>query len=111
MELVITLGDKAYTIPQPLNLGQLRDLSIAVTLPELPDPQEVVRRSYERAIAAIAAALIEDYPEMTAAAIYKIRGITNKQMRAAYDAILEFSGLIPATVPAEAVPGEAPGAA
>lgn len=110
--ITITLGDKTYDIPQ-LNLGQLRDLAIGVTLPDVPDPQEAVRRSFDRAVAVISTALREEHPEMTPEQIYKTRGITNLQMRQANDAILTHSGLIsaPATNGAAASSGEAPGAA
>lgn len=110
--ITITLGDKTYTVPQ-LTLGQLRDLAIGVTLPDVSDPQEAVRRSFDRAVNVISTALREENPEMTPEAIYKTRGITNAQMREANDAILQHSGLIPAKVepPAGSPSGEAPGAA
>lgn len=115
--ITITLGDKTYPVPQ-LTLGQLRDLAIGVTLPDVTDPQEAVRRSFDRAVNVISTALREDHPDMTPEAIYKTRGITNAQMREANDAILRHSGLIaakdetPSSGSAEgSSSGEAPGAA
>jgi hypothetical protein len=111
--ITITLGDKAYAVPQ-LNLGQLRDLAIGVTLPDVTDPQEAVRRSFDRAVNVISTGLREEHPEMTPEAIYKIRGLTSAQMREANDAILKHSGLISAKKepsPQETPSGEAPGAA
>jgi hypothetical protein len=103
--LTITLAGKPYTVSQ-LTLGQLRDLSIGVTLPDTTEPQDVVRRSFDRAVAVISAALIGDHPDMTAEVLYTMR-ITRAEMRAANEAVLRFSGLLPA---ADAPSGEAAGA-
>jgi hypothetical protein len=107
--ITVKLGDKDYTIGQ-LDLGQLRDMAIGVTLPDADDQQERVRRSYDRAVAVISAGLRRDHPEMTPQEIFKIRGLTNTQMREANDAILQYSGLV--SVKTDGAPaGEAAGAA
>lgn len=93
MSITITLAGKPYTVSQ-LTLGQLRDLSVGVTLPDTPDPQEVVRRSFERAASIIVTALRDSNPDLTVDSLYKLP-ITRDEMRAANDAILKFSGLIP----------------
>lgn len=103
--ITITLEGKPYTVSQ-LTLGQLRDLSIGITLPDTSDPQDVIRRSFDRAVAVISAALVGDHPEMTPEALYTMR-ISRAEMRAANEAVLRFSGLLPA---ADAPPGEGAGA-
>src|SRR5262245_45270444 len=103
--ITVTLAGKPYTVSQ-LTLGQLRDLAIGVTLPDTPDPQDVVRRSFDRAVAVISTALVVDHTDMTPDALYKMR-ISRDEMRAANDAVLRFSGLLPAK---EAPPGEVAGA-
>lgn len=111
--ITIHIGDQSYAVPQ-LNLGQLRDLAIGVTLPDVADPQEAVRRAYDRAVSVISTALREEHPELTPDALYKIKGFSSAQMRAANDAILRHSGLIrttPGEPAAEPPSGEAPGAA
>jgi hypothetical protein len=107
----ITLADKEYEVSQ-LNLGQMRDLSIGITLPDATDPQDIVRRSYARGFSIITVALREKYPEMTPAALEKLL-ITSGQLRDATSAILKFSGLIlsdESATAAGAKPGEAAGA-
>src|SRR5262249_45357433 len=91
-DLSITLAGKSSTLQQ-LPLKQLRDLSIGVTLPDVPDPQEVIRRSYDRAVAIMATALSKAAPELTSDVIYDMT-ITREEMRKATDAILEFAGLV-----------------
>lgn len=102
----ITLGDKEFDVDQ-LTLGQMRDLSIGMVLPDATDPQEIVRRSYVRGINTIAVALRAKYPDMTIAAIEDMR-ITPQQMRDSTSAILKFSGLVLSDAPA-AAPGAKPG--
>lgn len=99
----ITLAGNTYVIPS-LNLGQLRDLSIGISLPDEPDPQESVRRSYDRAVTIIATALRSGNPQLSVEALYKMT-ITRKEMRDAVDAILTFSGLIAKPSSGEAVAG------
>jgi hypothetical protein len=107
--ITITLEGKKYTIGE-LNLGQLRDLSVGVTLPDASDPQENVRRSFDRSVNVIAIGVGDANPEITLAALYKMK-ITRVEMRDATDKILLFAGLIPASAPAaangSAPPGEA----
>lgn len=92
--IVVTLAGTEYTIAQ-LNLGQLRDLAIGVVLPDATDPQVNVRLSFDRSVAVMVAALNEANPELTPAALYKLK-MTRAEMLAATDAILMFAGLIPA---------------
>jgi hypothetical protein len=102
-EITVTLAGKPYTIGQ-LTIGQQRDLSIGVSLPEnKADPQDNIRRAFDRNIAVIAAALSMDHPEMTTAALLQLRGCTAAERIAAVNTILEYAGL----VPAEKQPGEA----
>jgi hypothetical protein len=101
-DITVTLAGTPYTIGQ-LTLGQLRDLSVGVVLPDGPDPQDTVRRSFDRSVSIIAVAVGEANPELTPAALYKMK-ITRAEMRDAFDAILRFAGMIPA---GEAPPGEA----
>jgi hypothetical protein len=102
--ITVTLAGKGYIVKQ-LNLGQLRDLSIGVTLPDAEDPQETIGRSFDRAVSVIAAAIREMNPELNAQALYKM-SITRNEMREATDLILKFAGLI-----TETTPGETAGAA
>jgi hypothetical protein len=109
--ITITLEGKKYTIGQ-LNLGQLRDLSVGVTLPDASDPQENVRRSFDRSVNVIAIAVGDANPDLNLAALYKMK-ISREEMHNATDEILRFAGLIPASAPAagaangSAPPGEA----
>jgi hypothetical protein len=97
----ITLGGSQYEITQ-LTLGQLRDLSIGVALPDVADPQETVKRSFDRAIAVIASALRVQYG-MTVEKLLALP-ITGEELRNAHHEVLVFAGLTPAT---EAKAGEA----
>lgn len=90
----ITLGGQHFEI-QPLTLGQIEALDIAITVPDSEDPQERVRRSTGRMVGALAAALSVDHPEMTAEKIKATR-MTRKEVLAAYIAVLEHSGLVTA---------------
>lgn len=92
--LTITLANNQYTLPR-LTLGQLRDLSIGVVMPDSPDPQETVRRSFDRSVSIIVTALSVSTPDMTHDALYAM-SISRQEMVAASDAILKFSGLITA---------------
>jgi hypothetical protein len=103
--IVVKLAGIEYTIAQ-LSLGQLRDLSVGVVLPDGGDPQDNVRRSFNRSVDVIAVALGEANPELTPAALYNMK-ITRQEMRDATDKILTFAGLIPATAAGSAPPGEA----
>jgi hypothetical protein len=108
--LTITLAGVKYTIGQ-LTLGQLRDLSVGVTLPDAPDPQENVRRSFDRSVNVIATAVVAANPDLTLSKLYEM-AITREEMRDATNEILKFAGLIPATAAkGETTPGEADGAA
>lgn len=89
----ITLAGKPYTI-QPLTLGQIEDLSVSVVLADSDDPQENIRRSYQRTIGTLVAALSADYPQLDAKALRNLR-ITKAELTAARDVILENSGLQP----------------
>jgi hypothetical protein len=108
--ITITLEGKPYTIGQ-LNLGQLRDLSIGVTLPDSGDPQDNVRRTFDRSVGVIAVGVGAAHPTLTLAALYNMN-ITRNEMRDATNAILKFAGLLPEAPPAgSAPPGEGAGAA
>ena|SRR5579859_2186884 len=89
--ITITLDGKPYAIQQ-LTIGQMRDIHIGVVLPDAVDPQENTRRSWDRAVAIISAALIESDASFTPEAIYKMR-FTIKERNAAVSAILKFAGL------------------
>lgn len=91
-QLRITLAGKTYEVA-PLTLGQLEDLSAAAATEDTKDAGESVRRSFKRTLGAIAAALSEAYPDMTEAALRKLRS-TRREMLDAYNAVLLFSGLI-----------------
>jgi hypothetical protein len=99
----ITLAGQPYTI-QPLTIGQQRDLQIGVTIPPSDDPQENVRRAFDRNLAVILAALSDGYPQITRDALLQMRGSTPQERVAAVNAILEFAGLVART---ETPPGEA----
>src|SRR5260370_526771 len=62
--ITITLADKSYAIQQ-LTIGQDCDLRVGVVLPQSDDPQENIRRAFERNVSIIVAALSADYPELT----------------------------------------------
>ena len=91
--ITVTLGGKQYRIQQ-LTIGQQRDLSIGVTLPQSPDPQENVRRAFERNLGIIVAALSKDHPEITMAALLEMRGSSPRERVLAVNTILEFAGLV-----------------
>jgi hypothetical protein len=107
--ITITLAGNAYTIQQ-LTIGQQCDLGVGVVLPQSEDPQENVRRAFQRNMSIIAAALAEDHPTLTKDALFKMR-ITPQERIAAVDAILKFAGLVQTVKPGEAAEGEAPAAA
>lgn len=90
----ITLAGNEYEIAQ-LTLRQLRDLSAAALSPDGENAQDTVRRSYDRTVATIAVALRVAHPQITADALLDLPGVTGSEMRAANDAVLRFSGLIP----------------
>src|SRR5258708_4426330 len=98
--ITITLAEKSYKIQQ-LTIGQDCDLRVGVVLPQSDDPQENIRRAFERNVSIIVAALSADYPELTRDTLFKMR-ISPQERTAAVDAILEFAGF----VPAEKKPGE-----
>ena len=90
----ITLAGQPYTV-QPLTLGQIEDLSVAVVVPDSEYPADNVRRSFQRSIDAIVVALSVDHPDMTSDALRKMR-ITRQELRDAYGAVLRLSGLVAA---------------
>ncbi len=109
--ITIFLAGKPYTV-RPLTLGQSRDLGIGVTLPDVTDPQDAVRRSFDRAVAVISVALSADYPEMPPKAIYDMRSesgqtVTREEMRVANDTVLRLAGFIAEPKPGEAEAGAA----
>ena len=93
-DTVITLAGKEYPIPTPLTLGQIIDLKIAVVRPTSPDPQEEMRRSYQRSIDIIAAALGGKYPEITTVSLPAMP-ISDDELTRACNIVLDISGLIP----------------
>lgn len=101
--ITVTLAGKPYTIGM-LTIGQQRDLGIGVMLQDVKDdPQENMRRAFDRNLTILAAGLSMDHPDMTVATLLQMRGVTAQERVAAVNAILEFAGLIPA----EKKPGEA----
>lgn len=97
----IMLAGQPYTIQQ-LTIGQQRDLQVGVTLPPADDPQENVRRAFDRNLAIIVAGLSKDHPQITMDKLLDMRGSTPQERVAAVNAILEFSGLVAKETP----PGE-----
>ena len=93
-ETVITLEGKPYPLATPLTLGQIIDLKIAVVRPTAPDPQDEMRRSYQRSLDILTTALSAAYPEITEASL---RGMTvsDAELTAAVSTILDISGLVP----------------
>lgn len=89
--ITITLGGSQYKISQ-LTLGQLRDLSIGVALPDIADEQEIVKRSFDRAVSVIVAALRVEHPEMTMEKLYTLP-ITGEELRNVHHEVLVFAGL------------------
>jgi hypothetical protein len=90
--ITITLAGQPYTV-QPLTLGQIEELSIAVVTPTHDDPQENVRRNFARTVGILRAALAQDYPALTPEALRALR-ITRLELNTATDAILTHSGLV-----------------
>jgi hypothetical protein len=93
--ITITLGERTFTV-QPLTVGQLEDLTVAIFAPDTGDPQKDARRGFERMIEALAAALSEDHPDVDAAAIRKMQA-TRHELVTAHAQVLELSEI--ATVP------------
>lgn len=107
--LKFKLGDREFEV-RPLTIGQLEDLDVAVTLEDSTDPQENTRRSFRRMRMAIAAAVEEDYPDVTEDVIKKMR-VTRDELLGCYISILQFSGLKRRGKDAKPGEGEAPAAA
>lgn len=102
-DITITLAGKDYTVGE-LRLRALRDIHTAALIENMPeDPQEDVRRFYDRTAGVIAAALRCDHPEMTLDAVLDL-AVTRDELIAANNRILQHAGLVPA---GEAKPGEA----
>jgi hypothetical protein len=137
----VVLAGKEYTVKR-LNIGQMADLSIGVLLPDNPDPVENVRVAFRRTLSVIATGIRLQAAPLVAEAKAAAKeaedndslgrlsngtlqsrvlealywtAITKEELRNASDAILEFSGLVPAAPaaapPADAPPGESAGAA
>lgn len=103
--LTVKLAGKSFEV-KPLTLAQLRELAIGVVEPDPADQQELVGRSFDRAVARIALALKTDHPDMTTEKLYAM-SITRDELRAAADAVLQFSGLIPKPAAESPPSGEA----
>jgi hypothetical protein len=103
--LSITLGGQTYSINK-LTIGQQMALGIGVALPESPDPQDNIRRAFERNLNIIVAALSKNHPTMTREWLLENCTATGEERREAVDKILDFAGLIRA----EPKPGETAGA-
>jgi hypothetical protein len=89
--ITLTLDGKQFVVGK-LNIGQMQDLTVAVFLPLSDDPQENQRRIFDRNLACILAALKKTHPDLTLDKL-KEWGFTPKEMVAAADDILVFSGL------------------
>lgn len=100
--ITITLDGKSYTVRR-LTIRQQMELGIGVALADAEDPQDNVRRGFDRIVSIIVAALSEDHPEMTRDALLKTRP-TADERRDAVNAILDFAGLIRTAVVKQ--PGE-----
>ncbi len=92
----ITLAGQVFTI-QPLNLGQIEEIADALGggagAPLSPGAPP---RAFDRTLAIVSAALkASGKPELTPDALRQLM-ITPDEMKAAQDAILRHSGLIPA---------------
>jgi hypothetical protein len=101
----IKLGDKTYAV-QPLTIGQIMDLRVAVALPPTGDSREDAKREMQRSIDVLVAALHLDYPDVTAESISAMR-VPWAEFNTAVTGVLELSGLVH-KAPA---PGEAQAAA
>jgi hypothetical protein len=88
----VQLAGQVYKITTPLMLGTLIDLRVAQVSPSTGDPQDDMRRNYERSIAIIACGLKDDHPEMDAAKLRAMR-ITDEELSLAWREILRISGL------------------
>ena len=92
----IVLAGKAYKITVPLTLGQLIDANVGLALPKHDDAQEEARRSYQRTLEVVSAALGHEHPELTVEALRDLRGASLREFNVAALLIFEESGLIPA---------------
>ena len=92
----IVLAGKAYKITVPLTLGQLIDANVGLALPRHDDAQEEARRSYQRTLEVVSAALRHEHPELTVEALRDLRGATLREFNVAALLIFQESGLISA---------------
>jgi len=99
--ITITLGGQPYTI-QPLTVGQLEDITVAILAPDTDDTQKNARLGFERMIEALAAALKEDHPSVTVEAIRKMR-ITRHELMTAHAQVLEHSEIASVPIPLEEI--------
>lgn len=95
-DAVITLAGREFVLP-PFTLRQVRSIAAAISRTPGRDPSEV--EALDQMVATVAAALEEDHPSMTAAAILGLE--TNvAELAAANRIILVHAGYIAPAAPA-----------
>lgn len=107
----IVLAGNPYKITTPLTLGQLIDVNVGMSLPDVSDPAEQARVSFQRALNVLAAALAPEHPQLTVEALRTLRGATVKEFNAATQLVYELSGLLTKKPDADVGETTAPGEA